>query len=184
MWLSAYQTLRRLIRGVGAKHVGNVVAVDDSPMWASFIMTPRWLLSGRRDRLWGIFPPPGVSDARIESLSEIGKKIVNKRNLFGEEKNITQVIQPICKSETMVETKLIIPEWLGIRLFRFWARAIDRARHFGPVTKGLCYTFFVTSLISSILFLLPVCLLIRVLLTPILEPKLEKIAARIGATVS
>ena len=64
MWLSAQETMKRLIADAGGELRDNVVFTDRGSTLASFITTPRWLLTGRRDAFWGL-PAAGVADADI-----------------------------------------------------------------------------------------------------------------------
>ena len=59
MWHTASETMKRLLALAGAIHIDNVVLTDPSPPLASFVTTPRWMFTGKRDRFMG-FPPAGV----------------------------------------------------------------------------------------------------------------------------
>src|SRR5204863_9194288 len=54
MWLIAQETVKRLIHEAGGRLVDNVVFTDQGGTLATFITTPRWLLTGRRNAFWGL----------------------------------------------------------------------------------------------------------------------------------
>ena len=75
MWLTAQETVKRLIREAGGVLRDNVVFTDRSGVLASFIATPRWLLTGKRDALWGL-PGAGVSEPDIAHAERFGRALL------------------------------------------------------------------------------------------------------------
>ncbi|HEV2354980.1 MAG TPA: hypothetical protein VGR89_12095 [Puia sp.] len=73
MWLNAFLELKRSLHSLGARLVGNIALIDRHPNHVSFVTIFHWLLGGRKDRLLGIFPYPGVSAADIANASAYGK---------------------------------------------------------------------------------------------------------------
>src|SRR3989304_2795692 len=59
MWLSAQEKVKAMLTSLGARLIDNVVLVDQGPPWTTFVTTPRWLLTGKKDGFWGIFPAAG-----------------------------------------------------------------------------------------------------------------------------
>lgn len=50
MWLMAQEKVKKLLAESEAKLIGNVVKVDQSNDWASFITTPLWMLTGKKKK--------------------------------------------------------------------------------------------------------------------------------------
>lgn len=48
MWLMVQEKVKKLLAESEAKLIGNVVKVDQSNDWASFITTPLWMLTGKK----------------------------------------------------------------------------------------------------------------------------------------
>ena len=48
--------------GASGLTVDNVVVTHQGPPLATFVTTTRALFTGKRDRLWGIFPPAGIPE--------------------------------------------------------------------------------------------------------------------------
>lgn len=76
MWTVAYLTLRQELDRLGAKLVDNVVLTDDAPLWATFITTPWWLLTGNRDPFPGRLPRAGVNETDIARAARFGHALV------------------------------------------------------------------------------------------------------------
>src|SRR3990170_639844 len=75
MWLSAQETMKRLIAEAGGELRDNVAFTDRGSTLASFITTPRWLLTGRRDAFWGL-PAAGVADEDIAKADRFGRVLL------------------------------------------------------------------------------------------------------------
>src|SRR2546427_1754190 len=63
MWLVAQETVKHLIQEAGGRLRDNVAFVDGGGTLATFVTTPRWVLTGRRDAFWGL---PAAGGAREE----------------------------------------------------------------------------------------------------------------------
>jgi hypothetical protein len=49
MWIEAQKTMKELIAGCGGRLIDNVVLSDQSGPLESFITTPRWMLTGKKN---------------------------------------------------------------------------------------------------------------------------------------
>jgi len=69
--LSAGIWMKNRIAALGGHFDGQFAACEHTPLWASFVTTPRWMLTGRKDAFW-FFPPAGLTNsdfAQIESTA-------------------------------------------------------------------------------------------------------------------
>ena len=71
MWLCAQEKLEGLLRDAGARLIDNVVLTDPGPTLATFITTPRWLLTGKKHGFWGM-PAAGLSAPQIQGARRFG----------------------------------------------------------------------------------------------------------------
>lgn len=71
MRMGAWLKLCARLEAIGARMLDHAVLVDEGPTLATFITTPRWLLTGRRDAPWGM-PSAGVSDEQIAATGRFG----------------------------------------------------------------------------------------------------------------
>lgn len=68
MWLQAQEKMKTLLAGCNANLIGNVVKVDQSNDWASFITTPLWMLTGKKKAAsW--LPSAGIAESEIKDVS-------------------------------------------------------------------------------------------------------------------
>src|SRR5690606_54870 len=72
MWLNSQEKIKVLLKDASAKLVGNVAFADRHHNWASAVSIVYWQLYGKKKRLWGIFPKPGISDKDIANASQFG----------------------------------------------------------------------------------------------------------------
>ena len=152
MWLSAERTVRRLVRGAGGVHAGTIAVTDDGPAWATFVTTPRWLLTGRRARFLRVFPPAGISDATISSLRRFGEALAERGNRLG----APEVSAALADLDPLqVDRPMVLPDLAFGRAFRVWAAAIQRTTRPGSAGRGAALgaltAFIVTAAAGSIL---------------------------------
>jgi hypothetical protein len=76
MWVNAFSGVKRMLLQAGARLVGNIALVDRHPNHISFFTIFHWLLGGKKDRLLGFFPNPGVSAADIAHTDVFGKTVL------------------------------------------------------------------------------------------------------------
>src|SRR5690606_2768134 len=75
MWIMAQEKVKKLLAANNAKLAGNIALVDRNLNHISVITIVHWLMGGKKTRMWGIFPKPGVSDKAIEKASRFGAPI-------------------------------------------------------------------------------------------------------------
>lgn len=177
MWLRAHDALCQLLQDAGARHCDNVVYTDQSPALATFITTPRWMLTGKRDGFPGL-PPAGITDQQIQGASRFGKAIVQaieKQQLDGTQPVLTGL------RAVHVDDRLFASERIGHRSFSVWSRLV---RLFGGPGSAfrrpvlLLYSVFLVTMIATVV---PVSLLVRGLLHKLLGDRGAAIRAHYAA---
>ncbi len=170
MWHSASEIMKKMIAEVGGIHIDNVVVTHQGPPLATFITTPRLLLTGKKDKFLGTLPPAGVKDEDIHALSRFGRQIANNLAALTDSSN-----QPLLKGLDAVEVnrRYIIPEIIGRFVYNPWAKI---ARFFGKPgswsRRPVIYLFAV-QLVLVIPIVLLVSMVFRVLFNPLLNKKLD-----------
>lgn len=170
MWHSASETMKKMISQAGGIHIDNVVVTHQGPPLATFITTPRLLLTGKKDRFLGALPPGGVHDEEIDALSRFGRQIANNLDALSDLSN-----QPLLSGLGGVEVnpRYVIPEIIGRVVYRAWAKL---ARFFGKPgswTRQPIIYLFALLLVLAIPIVLLTSLIFRVLFYPLINPKLE-----------
>jgi hypothetical protein len=156
MYFSAERIMRRLIREAGGRPAGTIALTDDGPAWASFVTTPRWLLTGKRDR-WGLMPPAGISDETIAAGRRFGEALAARPELLGTPAAGAALEELEPRS---VDRPMVLPDLLLGRVFRIWAAAIRRltpegggARRLAESALGAGLLVTVPAVVSSLVFL-------------------------------
>ncbi len=176
MWLTAYESVQKLIAQRGARLIDNVVLVDQGPAWATFVTTPRWLLTGRNNAFGGIFPPAGVSDAAIVAAVRFGRALLGSRHLIQSGAN-TPLLSGL--GAVKVNSGYIASERIAHRSFRVWGRLLRALGGPGQRVRRVALLLYVTFLITLILTVVPLAVIVRALLRPLLRQRLDREMARL-----
>jgi hypothetical protein len=162
--------MKKMIAEVGGIHVDNVVVTHQGVPLATFITTPRLMLTGKKDKFLGTLPPAGVKNEDIQALSKFGQRIANNLEALSDSSN-RSLLRGLGAVE--VNKRYIIPEIIGRIVYKPWAKV---ARFFGKpgswTRKPIIYLFGF-HLILAIPIVLIISLVLRILLSPILNQKIE-----------
>jgi hypothetical protein len=177
MWLSAQEKIKGLLAGLGARHIDNVVLTDQGPPWATFITTPRWLLTGKKNGFWGIFPPAGVSEADIAGASRFGRALADRLDL------LHSTTGPLLSGLGAVRVfpGYIAGEKIAHRSFMIWGRLLRAIGRPGNLLRRMVLILYIAFLVTMILTVMPVSILVRALLRPLLKRRLDAEVARLEA---
>ncbi|PMB01512.1 hypothetical protein CEN49_27515 [Fischerella thermalis CCMEE 5273] len=169
MWHSASETMKKMIAEVGGIHIDNVVLTHQGPPLATFITTPRLLLTGKKNRFLGVLPAAGVRDEDIYALSRFGKQIANNLAALSDSSR-----QPMLQGLGAVEVnqRYVIPEFIGRLVYRPWAKI---ARFFGKQgswSRIPIVCIFAVQLIFAIPIVLIVSTAVQFLFAPLIHKKI------------
>ncbi|EHC09325.1 hypothetical protein FJSC11DRAFT_3962 [Fischerella thermalis JSC-11] len=169
MWHSASETMKKMIAEVGGIHIDNVVLTHQGPPLATFITTPRLLLTGKKNRFLGVLPAAGVRDEDIYALSRFGKQIANNLAALSDSSR-----QPMLQGLGAVEVnqRYVIPEFIGRLVYRPWAKI---ARFFGKQgswSRIPIVCIFAVQLIFAIPIVLIVSTVVQLLFAPLIHKKI------------
>ena len=172
MWLSAFDTLKTLVTEAGGHLVDHVAFTDEAPALATFITTPRWMLTGRRDRFLGL-PPAGVDARQTAGAARFGAALADALARDGEKSG-----QPMLGGlrAVKVASHLLLSERAGQRVFRVWSGLIRRCGQAGQRRRIPALALFAVYLIAVILIVVPLHLALQRLAAPWL---LRRLAARV-----
>lgn len=166
MWIMAQEKLKKLIFETGARLLDNVVLVDQGSSLATFVTTPRWMLTGKKDKLWGIFPPAGVSDDEINNSVRFGRALVDalKEN---KEKGTSPLLTGL--RAVIVNPRLITSEKAAHRSFLIWGKLIRKMGKPGDKKRIPILAIYVTFLITFILTVVPITMVLKIILQPFMK---------------
>ena len=178
MWHTASVRMKSELARLGAELSDNVVVTDSGPAWTTFVTTPRWMLTGRKDRFWRVFPPAGVAAETIDALPRFGKAIA-ERSAQLERRPLRPLLTGLGAVE--IQRRFVVPELIARVTFPPWARFV---RCFGPPgarLRRVALVLFALNLILTIVVVVPVAIVLRALLHPFLRRSLEAYIERLKA---
>ena len=170
MWLSAQDKMKRLLASAGARLIDNVVLVDQGPPWATFITTPRWLLTGKKDGFWGVFPPAGISEADIRGAARFGRALADSLHLLQSFQG-TSLLSGL--GAVSVNPGYIAGEKIAHRSFMLWGRLLRAIGGPGRPLRRAVLLVYVMFLVGMILTVVPLGILLRSLLRPLLRRRMD-----------
>lgn len=171
MWLSAHDKMQALLRAAGARLVDNVVLADPSPTLASFITTPRWVLTGRKAGFWGL-PPAGLDDAQIRGARRFGLALRDAL-ANGDETTGRPMLRGL--GAVQVDARLYISERAGTRSFHLWGKLLRAAGPPGSPQRMPLLLLYVCFLVVMIVTVVPISLTLQALLRPFVGGWLTRI---------
>lgn len=169
MWLMAQEKMKTLLANAGATLIGNVVKVDQSNDWASFITTPAWMLTGNKQHYkW--LPSAGIAESEIEDTSRFGEKLLQ---IFRKNRPLDRTIFQNMGA-VKIDEKLMMSEKVGHRSFYLWGKLLMKCGNISPILRQAVLYVYVIFLVAMILTVVPISAIIKWLLRPLLKNKLEQ----------
>lgn len=118
MWIMAQEKMKKLLVGNQAQLVGNIALVDNNLNHISVITIVHWLMGGKKTKLWGIFPKPGVSDTDIENAKRFGP-IIETALITGDFSKLQDNL--LEKGAVKIKPSLIATDIRGNVVFSKWS---------------------------------------------------------------
>ncbi len=169
MWLVAQEAVKQLIQEAGGQLRDNVVFTDRGSALTTFITTPRWLLTGRRDAFWGM-PAAGVAEEEIANADRFGRALVSALRA-NRERDHAPMLSGL--GAASVDPRLIFSERAGRRAFSAWSRLIRLGGPPGALGRAPLLALFCVYLVAMIITIVPASLLLQRLLRPLFANRLE-----------
>ena len=171
MWVMAQEKMKGLLENVGAKLIDNVALTDQGKGIYSFVTTPRWLLSGKKNAFW-FFPPAGIREREIDQAARFGKRL-NEALKQNKEKEFKPLLKNL--GAVSVNGKLIASEMIATRSSKIWAKLIKKfgsKNSFGRKVGMTIYSVFLVILVFTIV---PLNIIVRKVLNIFQKEKLKKL---------
>ena len=171
MWLNSQESVKAYIKNAGGKLVANIPLIDRVQNHISAVTILHWMLTGRKDRKWGIFPKPGVSDRDIAEVREEGQKVFEA---FKVEDYRDLQVRIMSGNKFSVPTDILFIEGKAKRLFRIWAGIIKK-RGKTPAKRAFWVKAFNYYLVVALFGVAPVLLLVyNLLIRPFTQSSIQK----------
>lgn len=156
MWINAQERVKKLLSEAGANLIGNIVLRDKHTNLLSAITIQHWMFTGKKDKLWGIFPKPGISDEDINSVHHFGTK-ASEALLNGNLADLQKKLVEMKAAE--VNSNLMFIEERAPKLFSIWANVIIKKKN-----RSLWLQLFKHYLMFVLFIVSPIVSLINILL--------------------
>lgn len=146
MWINAQEKLKRHFKSAGTLLKGNIALVDKHNNYASLITIFYWMLTGKKDRKWGVFPRPGVSDEDIAGASVFGETV--KKHLLADD---WDGLQPALVQQKGVDVKysLMFIERKAGKIFKIWSKIIHGKKNRAAWLVGFKYYLLIALCIAA-----------------------------------
>ena len=171
MWVMAQQAVVKLLKEADARLIDNVVLTDQGSALASFITTPRWVLTGKKNRFWG-FPPAGIAANEIQAAKRFGNAI---RDALAENKEKENLPLLSGLGAANVDISLLQSEKAGYRSFLIWGKLLRAIGKPSNPLRKLVLILYIIFLITLILTVVPVTMILQKLLRPLFKKKFQEL---------
>lgn len=176
MWLMAQEKLKSRLEALGARLVDNIVLTDECGSAASFLATPLWMFTGRRQPVaW--LPKAGISEADITGAQRFGTAIADRLARPGAiEQSMLQGLGAVRINEA-----LIASERVGTRSFKLWGTLLAALGPQRSLRRRAGLIVYIAFLLSLIITVVPVTALLMRLLSPLTQGRIKRQKAYFAA---
>lgn len=176
MWLMAQEKMKQRLNQLGAVLVDNVALTDACGSAASFLATPMWMFTGKR-QAYSWLPKAGVCEQDIENAKRFGVAI--KERMLANAEPIREPM--LCGlGAVSINEKLIASERIGNRSFQVWSRLLYRLGPPKSFARGLGLRIYLVFLLLMIVTVVPVTALLKKLLSPLMRKKVAQQKAELA----
>ncbi|ADG93960.1 conserved hypothetical protein [Arcobacter nitrofigilis DSM 7299] len=163
MWIMAQEKVKRLLLDLDAKLIDNVVLIDKGNSLETFITTPRWMLTGKKDSIFGL-STAGIDENEITKSQRFGKALVDAL-MNDKEKENKSLLYGLKAVE--VDTKLIKSEKIGTKSFTIWGGLIRKIGKPGDIKRKPILMLYLIFLLLMIIIVVPINMIIQSILRKI-----------------
>jgi hypothetical protein len=160
MWLNSQESIKKLVKDAGGRLVGNIPLMDRTSNLISAVTILHWMLTGRKEKKWGVFPMPGVSQQDIESAAGFGAIV---KNAFERDELDGVQQQILATGRIQIPTDILFIEQRAKKLFRIWANLI-KTKGTTPARRKRLVGFFKYYLLIALFMVAPLLLTVYNLL--------------------
>lgn len=171
MWLNAQISINKGVKAAGGEIVGNIPVCDTTNNYISALTIVYWMFTAKKDKMFGLFPVPGVQPKEFDKLEKYGEIIdshIENNDLSSLQTSLVD------NGAVKVPIDILFIERKAKRIFKVWANIIDKSRKKTALRRVLI-NLFIVYLIIALFIVAPILLLIYyVLFLPFTIKKLNK----------
>jgi hypothetical protein len=175
MWQSASEAMKKRLRPIGAVHLDNIVVTHQGPPWATFVTAPRFLLFGKKNPFWGIFPAAGLSEVELDRVRRLGAAIREHCDRLPRSESLLRGLDAV-----VLNRRYLLPELVGWYLFRGWAHLLKGLGKAGRAVRFAGVGLFMLFLVTVVVVGIPLLFLVSLLLYPFVRRMTRSYAERLA----
>jgi len=171
MWINSQKSINKRIAVAGGKVVGNIPFIDRNNNFVSAVTILYWMLTGKKDHMWNIFPVPGIGQNDIDKAPQFGELIAKHlaANTFNDLQH-----DVVNTNHIAVSSNILFIEKRAKRIFVIWANLITKFGT-GPVSRKIWVTLFKYYLMIALFIIAPILLTIyNLLIYPFVFKSIER----------
>ena len=171
MWLNAHKSVVNLVQQAGGEMIGNLPLIDKSSNLLSAGSILHWMLTGKKERKWGVLPMPGVSEEDIRGTVKFGELL--KSSLDNNQLDTYQT-ELVKLGGLNINTNILFIEGRAKKIFSIWANLILKKEAQGK-KRSFWVSFFKYYLVVALFIVSPFVILIyNVLIRPFTGKSIRK----------
>ncbi len=172
MWLNAHKSVVNLVQQAGGRMIGNLPLIDKSSNLLSAGSILHWMLTGKKERKWGLLPMPGVSEEDITGAAKFGE-LLNEKMETGAFENYQDEL--VHSGGLTINTNILFIEGRAKKIFSIWANLILKKEAQGK-KRSFWVSFFKYYLVVALFVVSPFVILIyNVLIRPFTGRSIQKL---------
>lgn len=170
MWVMAQEKMKQMLIELDAKLIDNVVLIDKGNSLETFITTPRWMLTGKKDSIFGL-STAGIDEDEIKKSQRFGKALVRALKNNEEKENRSLLIG---LKAVNVDIKLIKSEKIATKSFMIWGKLIKKLGKPGSLKRKPIVMIYLLFLLLMIVTVVPINMIIQSVLRVINKNAINK----------
>lgn len=166
MWAMSQETIKQLLETLNARLIDNVALIDQGST-KSFITTPRWMFTGRKNSFWGL-PEAGIAEQEITNTRRFGLALVSALKDHKEQQGEALLMGLKAVS---VDISVVQSEKIGYRSFRIWGKLLRKVGQQNDAKRKPVLLIYFAFLICMIVTVVPISIILKRILSPFLVNK-------------
>ena len=170
MWIMAQEKMKIKLKSLGARLIDNVVLIDQGGNLATFITTPRWMWTGRKNAFWGL-PKAGVHPDDIKNASRFGAVLRDAlaKDLEKENEALLTGLEAV-----KVDNRLVGTEKIAHKSFKIWGGLIRKFGTTGDKARIPVLGLYFIFLLSLIVIVVPINTLVKPIFRKLNSKKVDE----------
>jgi menaquinone-dependent protoporphyrinogen IX oxidase len=171
MWIQSQEKVKKLLLECKARLVGNIALVDRNSNHISVITIVHWMMGGKKNKKYGVFPKPGVSEKDIKEAVKFGAPI-QKALLQDDFANLQPDLLQL--GAIVYKPFLSLADKRANLLFSKWANLIVKKGASGDPKRKKWLVLFNYYLLLAIWLIAPIVFIVFLLTYPIMLNKIAR----------